>query len=135
MPMQADAANAPRCQDRAGPYEAWYVPVADPEMRRGFWIRYPTLNPARGAGLQAQSALWAFAFDRDHPEANWGGKVDFPLRALQTSLRPFRLRLEGATLEREACSGQAISRRRRMRWVPSLGSRQPPVPFLRHDGQ
>jgi hypothetical protein len=131
MPMQADAANAPRCQDRAGTYEAWYVTVADPEMRRGFWIRYTTLNPARGAGLQAQSALWAFAFDRDHPEANWGGKVDFPLRALQASLRPFRLRLEGATLERDACSGQVITGRGSMRWDLTWESREPPFPFLR----
>jgi len=129
--VNLDAANAPRCQDRAGTYEAWYVTVADPAARRGFWVRYTTLNPSRDAGVQAQSALWAFAFDRDHPEANWGGKVDFPPRALQASSRPFRLRLEGATLERDGCTGQVVTERGSMRWDLTWESREPPFPFLR----
>ena len=129
--MDRDAANAPRCQDRAGTYEAWYVTVADPAARRGFWFRYTTLNPARGSGAQAQSALWAFAFDRDRPDTNWGGKVDFPLRALQVSVRPFRLRLDGATLERDGCTGQVVTERGSMRWNLTWVSREPPFPFLR----
>ena len=43
--MSSDAANAARCQDRLGTYEAWYVTVND-GGGRGFWIRYTTLNPA-----------------------------------------------------------------------------------------
>src|SRR5712692_7418546 len=104
--MDSGAANARRCQDRPGTYEAWYVTVSDPAGRRGFWLRYTTLNPAPGIGAEAHSALWAFAFDRDHPEANWGGKVTFPLRALQTSARPFQLRLDGASLGRDGCSAR-----------------------------
>src|SRR5260221_13474487 len=104
--LNSDSANAPRCQDRAGTYEAWYVTVSDPAARRGYWLRYTTMNPAGGVAAQAHAALWAFAFDRDQPEGNWGGKVTFPLRALRTSSQPFALRLEGAVLDPNGCSGQ-----------------------------
>src|SRR5258707_851970 len=120
--MNSEAANAPRCQDRPGTYEAWYVTVCDPAARRGFWLRYTMMNPASGAAAEAQSALWAFAFDRDHPETNWGGKVTYPLRALRTSSRPFGLRLEGAVLERDGCSGQIHTERGSARWVASNGA-------------
>lgn len=129
--MNTDSANSPRCQDRSGTYEAWYVTVSDPASRRGFWIRYTTLNPASGSSAQAHSALWAFAFDRADPANNWGGKVTFPLRALQVSSRPFRLRLEGATLERDGCSGQLRTERGSARWDLKWTSREPPFPFLR----
>lgn len=129
--LNNEAANAPRCLHRTGTYEAWYVTIADPETRRGFWLRYTTLNPARGSGVNAHSALWAFAFDRDHPEANWGGKVEFPLRALLPSVQPFRLRLEGATLERDGCTGLVATDRGSMRWNLTWVSREPPFPFLR----
>src|SRR5258707_3455061 len=92
--MNSEAANAARCQDRRGTYEAWYVTVSDPASRRGFWLRYTTMNPTSGAAAEAHSALWAFAFDRDHPETNWGGKVTYPLLPLRTSSRPFGFRLE-----------------------------------------
>jgi hypothetical protein len=129
--MNGEAANAPRCQDRPGTYEAWYVTVCDPAARRGFWLRYTTMNPASGAAAEAQSALWAFAFDRDHPETNWGGKVTYPLRALRTSSRPFGLRLEGAVLERDGCSGQIHTERGSARWDLTWESREPPFPYLR----
>jgi hypothetical protein len=129
--MDREAANAPRCQDRRGTYEAWYVTVSDPAVRRGFWIRYTTLNPAPGVAAEADSALWAFAFDRDHPENNWGGKVTFPLRALRTSSRPFGLRLEGAALDRDGCSGQIHTERGSAIWDLRWESREPPFPFLR----
>ncbi|TMD01165.1 MAG: hypothetical protein E6J05_02150 [Chloroflexi bacterium] len=129
--MSSDAANAPRCLNRSGTYEAWYVTVADPASARGFWLRYTTLNPASGVSTKSESALWAFAFDRNQPRANWGGKMTLPLRALQTSFRPFGLRLDGARLERDGCSGQVHTERGSMRWDLSWESREPPFPFLR----
>jgi hypothetical protein len=129
--VNTDAANSPRCQDRPGTYEAWYLTVSEPASRRGFWIRYTTFNPAAGAAAEAHSALWAFGFDRDHPEANWGGKVTFPLRALQPFSQPFRLRLDGARLERNGSSGEVHTERGSARWNLSWESREPPFPFLR----
>jgi len=129
--MNSDAANAPRCLNRSGTYEAWYVTVADPASGRGFWLRYTTLNPASGVSTKSESALWAFAFDRNQPRANWGGKMTFPLRALQTTFRPFGLRLDGARLERDGCSGQVHTDRGSMQWDLSWESREPPFPFLR----
>lgn len=127
--MDADAANAPRCVDRRRTYEAWYVTVSDPGTRRGFWIRYTTLNPASGA--DANSRLWAFAFDRDHPELNWGGAVTLPLRSFQPSSRPFRLRLDGARLDRDGCSGEIHTEHGSARWDLKWRSREPPFPFVR----
>jgi hypothetical protein len=129
--LNADSANAPRCLNRSGTYEAWYVTVADPASARGFWLRYTTLNPAPGVPMKSESALWAFAFDRNQPRAHWGGKMTFPLRALQTTFRPFGLRLDGARLERDGCSGQVHTERGSMRWDLSWESREPPFPFLR----
>lgn len=105
--------------------------VSDPSSRRGFWIRYTTFNPQSGVAAEAHSALWAFAFDRDHPESNLGGKVTYPLHALQLTSRPFRLRLEGAALERDGCAGQIHTERGSVRWDLSWESREPPFPFLR----
>jgi len=107
------------------------VTVADPASGRGFWLRYTTLNPVSGVSTKSESALWAFAFDRNQPRANWGGKMAFPLRALQTTFRPFGLRLDGARLERDGCSGQVHTERGSMRWDLSWKSREPPFPFLR----
>ena len=129
--MDRDAANAPRCQDRTGTYEAWYLTIADVAARRGYWFRYTTFNPAAGVPSEPHSALWAFAFDRDHPESNWGGKVTFPLRALRTSSRPFGLHLEGAVLEPDGCSGQVHTDTGSARWDLRWESREPPFPFLR----
>lgn len=129
--MDTDAANAPRCENRPGTYEAWYVTVSDPASRRGFWLRYTTLNPASSAAAEAHSALWAFAFDRDHPETNWGGKVKYPLGALRISRRPFRLQLEGAALGRDRSAGQVHTERGGVRWDLTWESREPPFPFLR----
>ncbi|TMD90324.1 MAG: hypothetical protein E6I73_08080 [Chloroflexi bacterium] len=129
--LSTDAANAPRCLNRTGTYEAWYLTLADPASGRGFWLRYTTLNPASGVSTKSESALWAFAFDRDQPQANWGGKMTFPLRALQTSFRPFGVRIDGARLERDGCSGQVHTERGSMRWDLSWQSREPPFPFLR----
>ena len=105
--------------------------VADPGSGCGFWIRYTTLNPAPGSGAEPHSALWAFAFDRADPANNWGGKVTFPLRALQVSSRPFGLRLEGATLDRDGCWGEIHTERGSARWDLKWTSREPPFPFLR----
>jgi len=128
--MDKDAANAPRCQDRPGTYEAWYVTVSDPASRRGFWLRYTTMNPASGAAAQAHSALWAFAFDRDHPETNWGGKVTYPLGALRLTRRPFGLRLEGAALDSYGSAGQVHTEHGSATWDLRWESREPPFPFL-----
>src|SRR5690348_15594910 len=38
--MDREGANAPRCQDRTGTYEAWYLTIADVAGRRGYWFRY-----------------------------------------------------------------------------------------------
>jgi hypothetical protein len=129
--LNPDSANAPRCQDRAGTYEAWYVTVSDAASRCGYWFRYTTFNPASGVSTEPHAALWAFAFDRDHREGNWGGKVNFPLRALRTSSQPFGLRLEGAVLDRNGCSGQVHTETGSVRWDLRWESREPPFPFLR----
>jgi len=129
--MNSEAANAPRCQDRPGTYEAWYVTVSDPASRRGFWLRYTTMNPASGAPAEAHSALWAFAFDRDHPERNWGGKVTYPLGALRFTRRPFGLRLEGAALDRDGSAGQVHTENGSATWDLQWESREAPFPFLR----
>lgn len=129
--MKSDAANASRCQDRRGSYEAWYVTVNDPERQRGYWLRYTTLNPLPETGVEAHSALWAFAFDRRHPDANWAAKATFPLRALRAESRPFRIRLEGSVLDRNGCTGELHSERGSARWDLRWESREPPFPFLR----
>jgi hypothetical protein len=129
--MNSDVANAARCLDRPGTYEAWYVTVNEPLGRRGFWIRYTTLNPAAGVPAEAHSALWAFAFDRDDPKANWGARAVFPLRALRVETRPFAIRMEGAVLTRDGCSGELHSERGSARWNLHWKSRQAPFPFLR----
>ena len=54
--MNPDAANAARCQDRPGTYEAWYLTIND-GAGRGFWIRYTTLRPSPGVTAEAHSAL------------------------------------------------------------------------------
>src|SRR6266704_4093422 len=131
MTLNPDSANAARCQDRAGTYEAWYVTVSDAGSRRGYWFRYTTFNPASGVSTKPHAALWAFAFDHDHRERNWGGNVTFPLRALRTSSQPFGLRLEGAVLERNGCSGQVHTETGSVRWDLRWESREPPFPFLR----
>jgi len=107
------------------------VTVAEPGPRRGFWIRYTTMNPAPGVPAEAHSALWAFAFDRDHPGDNWGGKVTFPLNALRVETQPFRVRLAGAVLARDGCSGELNTDHGRARWELHWESREPPFPFLR----
>jgi hypothetical protein len=107
------------------------VTVSDPASRRGFWIRYTTLNPASGAAAEAHSALWAFAFDRDHPETNWGGKITYPLGALRVSKRPFGLRIGGASVRHDGCDGEIHTERGAMRWDLEWKSREPPFPFLR----
>ena len=129
--MDRDAANAPRCLDRRGTYEAWYVTASDPSRRRGYWIRYTTFNPAAGVEAEAHSALWAFAFDRARPELNWGTRVMLPLHALQTESRPFRIRVDGARLERNGCRGEVHSETGSLRWDLRWNSREPPFPFLR----
>lgn len=105
--------------------------VSDPASRRGFWLRYTTMNPASSAAAKAHSALWAFAFDRDDPEANWGGRVTYPLGALRISSRPFGLRLEDATLDRDGCAGRIHTERGSATWDLRWESREPPFPFLR----
>jgi hypothetical protein len=129
--MDSDAANAARCQGRAGRYEAWFVTVSEPAQRRGYWIRYTTFNPARGVQVEAHSALWAFRFDHENPSANWGAKTSFPLDALQIQRRPFALRIGDALLVHDGCSGEIQSERGRMSWDLRWDSREPPFPFVR----
>jgi hypothetical protein len=129
--MDSEAANAARCQGRAGRYEAWYLTVSEPAQRRGYWIRYTTFSPARGVQAEANSALWAFRFDHENPSANWGGKASFPLEALQVQRRPFALRIGDALLVDNGCSGEIQSERGRMSWDLRWDSREPPFPFVR----
>ena len=129
--MDSDRANAARCHDRTGTYEAWYVTVVEPARRLGYWIRYTTFNPAPGIDADAHSALWAFRFDHDNPGANWGAKASFPLGALQVQSRPFALRLDDALLADNGCSGEIDTERGRMTWNLRWDSREHPFPFMR----
>jgi hypothetical protein len=128
--MNSNAANAARCQSRPGTYEAWYVTVAA-GGGRGFWIRYSTFNPAPGIVKEAHSALWAFAFDRSDPKANWGGKMVFPLKALRLESTPFAIRLMGSRMDGDGCAGELYCERGSARWDLHWESREPPFPFLR----
>jgi hypothetical protein len=130
--MESDAANAARSRGRRGTYEAWYVSLADPARRQGYWIRYTSFNPARqGADHEAHSALWAFRFDHDDPSANWGAKESFPLAELQVQSRPFVLRIGAALLAQDGCTGDVQSERGTMRWDLRWDSRERPFPFVR----
>lgn len=129
--MDSDAANAARCQRRAGTYEAWYLTLSEPSARRGYWIRYTTFNPAPGVQAEAHSALWGFRFDHEDPSSNWAAKESFPLDALKVQRRPFAVRLGDALMVRNGCSGEILSDRGRMRWDLRWDSRERPFPFLR----
>src|SRR4029077_15861404 len=129
--MNSDAANASRTRARTGTYEAWYLTVADPARRQGYWIRYTSFNPARGVQDEAHSALWAFRFDHEDPGANWGAKESFPLDSLKVQSRPFVLRLGDALLAHDGCSGEVRSERGTMSWDLRWDSREPPFPFVR----
>jgi hypothetical protein len=130
--MESDAANAARSRSRSGTYEAWYVTVADPARRKGYWIRYTAFNPARqGAEHEAHAALWAFRFDHDDPSANWGAKELFPLGDLQAQSRPFVLRIGAAQLAHDGCAGDVHSERGTMSWDLRWDSREQPFPFVR----
>ena len=129
--VDAEAANAERCRNRTGRYEAWYVTVNDPSTRRGFWIRYTTLNPAPGTGIEPQAALWAFGFDHDDPSRNWGGRQVFPLSDMSSSSHPFRLGSNGAELGTGGCAGSLSSEHGAARWQLEWTSREPaPFPFM-----
>ena len=129
--MNGDAANAARCQNRRGTYEAWYLTVADPATRRGYWIRYTTFNPARGVDAEAHSALWAFRFDHEDPSANWGARVTFPLKSFSVQTHPFSIRVEDALLVHDGCSGSIQSERGSARWDLRWDSRELAFPFMR----
>jgi hypothetical protein len=130
--MEAEAANARRCQDRPGTYEVWYLTINDPATRRGFWIRYSTLHPSAGSkDLEPEAALWAFMFDREDPAANWGAKRTVPMQAVQSRARPFHLQIGDAALTREGGAGELRTERGTARWDLRWESREPPFPFLR----
>jgi hypothetical protein len=129
--MDSEAANAARCQSRAGRYEAWYLSVSEPAQRRGYWIRYTTFNPGSRVQIEAHSALWGFRFDHENPSSNWGAKVSFPLDSLQVQRRPFALRIGDALLADNGCSGEIQTERGRMSWDLRWDSREPPFPFVR----
>jgi len=129
--MELDAANAARTRGRKGSYEAWYVTVADPARRQGYWIRYTTFSPAPGVQADPHSALWAFRFDHDNPGANWGAKESFPLEDLQVQSRPFVLRIGAAVFAHGGCAGDVRSERGTMSWDLHWDSREHPFPFIR----
>ena len=118
--MESEAANAARCQGRAGSYEAWYLTLSEPAQRRGYWIRYTTFNPAPGVQAEAHSALWGFRFNHEDPSLNWGAKATFPLTAMKIQRRPFAVRLGDALLVRNGCTGEILSERGRMSWDLTL---------------
>jgi len=128
--MNSDATNATRSRSRTGTYEAWYLSVADPARRQGCWIRYTSFNPARGVQDEAHSALWAFYFDHEDPGSNWGAKASFPLKEMQVRSRPFVLRIGGALLAHDGCSGEVHSERGTISWDLRWDSRERPFPFL-----
>lgn len=130
MAMDDEGANSRRCQGRRGTYEAWFVTVNDPAVRRGFWIRYTTFSPAGDSEVEAYSALWAFAFDHDDPRRNWAGRQTFPLDALQSGSRPFHLRLGEATMDVGGCSGELVTDHGSASWNLRWESREQPFPFL-----
>jgi len=130
--MDSQGANTERCHGRTGTYEAWYLTVAVPAKRQGYWIRYTSFNPAPGVQAEAHSALWAFRFDHDNPAANWAAKETFPLTALHVQKRPFVLRIDDALLGDSGCSGEVNSESGRMAWDLRWDSREHhPFPFLR----
>ncbi|HEY8801437.1 MAG TPA: hypothetical protein VIN00_00015 [Candidatus Dormibacteraeota bacterium] len=133
--MESEAANAARCQGRAGSYEAWYLTLSEPAQRRGYWIRYTTFNPAPGVQAEAHSALWGFRFNHEDPSLNWGAKATFPLTAMKIQRRPFAVRLGDALLVRNGCTGEILSERGRMSWDLRWDSREQPFPFLRSPWQ
>src|SRR5260370_17897019 len=118
--MESDAANATRSRARRGTYENWFVNVADPARRQGYWIRYTSLNPAgQGAEHAAHSALWAFRFDHDDPSATWGAKENFPLAELKAQSRPSVLRLAPPWLPNAAAqAGRTVDAANRPRTRP-----------------
>lgn len=122
--MDSETANAERCHDRSGWYEAWYVTVNDPSTRRGFWVRYTTLRPAPETGIEAHAALWAFGFDHDEPSRNWAGRQVFPLTDLSSSSRPFRLGLADAAMGPDGCAGRLADRHGVARWQLEWRSRE-----------
>jgi hypothetical protein len=128
--LDVERANARRCENRPGTYEAWYVTANDPSTRRGYWIRCTTLHPAPGIDLKPQAALWAFAFDHDDPGSNWGAKQVFPLAALEAATHPFRLRLGKSEWGPDGCRGELASSRGVARWQLAWQSREAPFPFL-----
>jgi len=120
-----------RCRNRPGSYEAWYVTVNDPSTRRGFWIRYTTLQTDRAAAAPPHAALWAFGFDHDDPSLNWAGRQVFPLAALESTSRPFTLRLGDAVLGPDGCAGSLMGSRGVARWQLSWRPRdEAAFPFL-----
>jgi hypothetical protein len=129
--MDLDAANAARCRGRKGTYEAWYLTVADPARRQGYWLRYTTFNPSPGVQAEAHSALWAFHFDHENPGANWAGKMTFPLNDLEVRSRPFVLRIGAALLAHDGCTGEVRTERGTMSWDLRWDSREHPFPFIR----
>ena len=105
--------------------------AADVDRRRGYWIRYTTFDPGPASEVEAHSALWAFAFDRDDPSRNWGAKTTFPLGALRAESNPFQIRIDGAGLDGGGCAGKLDSERGSAKWDLRWASREPPFPFLR----
>src|SRR5579884_3320353 len=88
--MDAAEANRP-CTGSGTGYEAWYVTIQQPAQRRGFWIRYTSLRPQPGAGVEPHCALWAAVFDRARPDRNAVLKQILPLDRLSAGGDAIRL--------------------------------------------
>lgn len=108
-------ANRPRCRDRAGTYEVWYVTATQPEARRGFWLRYTTSNPAPGSAHEPHSALWAAVFHREAPERNRAFKAVHPLAAASYA-DPFAISIDGSALDLRGCRGEIAGPEGGARW-------------------
>jgi len=124
-----DEANRPRCRDRAGTYEAWYVTCNQPAHGRGFWLRYTTFNPGPASTARAHSALWAFAFHRDAPERNQALKQKLPLSAAAYG-DPFSVAIGDARLGLGGCRGSLESEVGRAAWDLEWTSHAEPFFFL-----
>lgn len=118
-------ANRPRSPGQTGIYEAWYVTVNEPAARRGFWLRYTTLN----AGSEAHSALWAAAFHRDDPARNQALKAVYPLSAAAYG-EPLEVAVADSRLNLTGCRGEMVAPRGRAAWDLRWTSHAEPFFFL-----
>ena len=83
-------------------YEAWYTTLSQLTSGAGFWIRYVSLQPARG---EPRVEVWFTSFVPDQPSACVAVCQEYPLEQLTYRDRPFELRIGASVLEPERITG------------------------------